>query len=136
MKPDQPDILKYAALIQNEYGEILIGRKYGKTVYINIGGRVENDENPFECLQREIKEELSCDISSEVDYVLETPLTPAVDDPYKTVKIIWYNVTLLDEPKASSEIEEILWMNPNQYRDYELSPQIVEYLIPYLLNTK
>lgn len=127
------DITKYAALIRNEKGEILFARKYGKTTWLNVGGRIEKGETPIECLKREIKEELSSDIKPKKKYVriLETPATPALDDPNKTVQIIWYEIELENEPIASSEIEEIKWIDINNV-DVEISPQIKEFLIPFL----
>lgn len=127
------DIIKYAALITNEKGEVLFVRKKDKDTWINVGGRVESNETPIECLQREIKEELDCDIEidSQTKPFLQTPLTPALDDPDKTVQIIWYKVKLIGSPKASSEIAEIRWIdtsNPN----VTLSPQINAYLLPFL----
>jgi len=81
----------------------LFARKKDKKVWINIGGRIEKGETPIECLQRELREE----IQSEIDMrtlrrssggvfkeFLRTPPTPALDDPDKTVQIIWYKVSL------------------------------------------
>lgn len=127
------DILKYAALIFDDRGRILLGRKYGKDTWINIGGRVEHDEDALTCLQREIREELGCDIEPEIEYFTETPLTPALDDPGKTVQIIWYTVKLMGDPQASSELEEIMWLAPQDAGNYKLSPQIVDYLLPLLI---
>lgn len=113
-------------------GRILLGRKHGKDTWINIGGRVEDDEDAYTCLRREIREELSCDIEPEIEYFTETLLTSALDDPGKTVQIIWHKVTLSGEAKASSELEEIMWLDPQEAENYKLSPQIVEYLLPIL----
>lgn len=133
----EADILKYAALIQNDKGEILLGRKHGKDTWINIGGRVEGSETPLECLSREIKEELNCDINLDTHYQIfaETPATPALDDPNMTVKIVWYKIELIGIPTPSNEIEEVKWINPNEADNFKMSPQIVEYLIPELLKS-
>ena len=129
----QADIIKYAALIFNEKKEVLFVRKYNKSVWINVGGRVEIGETPIECLRREIKEELNCEIelSPQPKVFLETPPTPALDDPNKTVKIIWYKISLIGKPVASSEIEEIRWIDLSN-PEVELSPQIRDYLVPAL----
>jgi 8-oxo-dGTP pyrophosphatase MutT (NUDIX family) len=129
----EADIIKYAALIFNEKNEVLFVRKYNKSIWINVGGRVEEGETPVECLQRELMEELNSRILTNPlpTKLLETPVTPALDDPNKTVKIIWYKITLLDNPVASSEVEEIKWINPAN-PSVELSPQIKEYLLPFL----
>jgi 8-oxo-dGTP diphosphatase len=129
------DITKYAALIFNEKGEVLFVRKLNKDKWINVGGRVEINETPIDCLKREINEELDCDIelNPTPTQFLKTPLTPALDDPGKTVQIIWYRIKLVGEPVASSEIEEIKWVDVKN-PDVELSPQIQEYLLPVLIN--
>jgi 8-oxo-dGTP diphosphatase len=127
------NIIKYAALIQNSNGEILLARKSGKNIWINIGGKVEINETAVDCLKREICEELNCEISESLvpTLFLESPYTPALDDPGKLVKIIWYKVELVGQPKPSSEIEEIRWINPKNPQ-VELSPQIKEFLLPKL----
>lgn len=128
-------ILKSAALIQNESGEILLARKYGKTIWINIGGRIENGESPIQCLKREIEEETGCRVSSNYTpkFFLETPFTPAIDDPNCEVKIIWYKAKLEGIPQPKNEIEELKWVDPHD-PNIELSPQIREFLIPKLIS--
>ncbi len=132
---EEADLIKYAALILNEKGEFLLGRKPGKDTWINIGGKPKRGETVIECLDRELKEEISTGIViiPPPTYFTETPATPALDDPDMTVKIIWYKVKLLKEPVAKEELEEVKWFNKKNYKGYNLSPQIVEYLIPALL---
>lgn len=130
------DIIKYAALITNQDQMILLGLKRGSTIWTNIGGRIEPNEKPIQCLQREIMEELACQIvlSPPPQKILEAPTTPTVDDPNKTVKIYWYKVEIIGTPVASNEIAEIKWVNP-LHIDIEVSPQIKEYLLPYIKNS-
>jgi len=128
------NITKYAALITNDKGEVLFAHKRGKDIWINIGGRVERGESPIECLQRELREEIQCEIVTNpipVEF-LRTPPTPALDDSDKTVQIIWYKVKIIGELIPDNEIVEIKWVDITNI-DIELSPQIREYLLPKLL---
>lgn len=130
------DIIKYAGLVQNEKGEVLFARKHGSPTWINIGGRQQGDETPIECLRSEMREELGCEVAEDPipTEFLRTPPTPALDDPGKTVQIIWYRLQLIGTPTARDEIDEVKWVDPSN-PDVPLSPQILEYLIPALTAT-
>lgn len=100
-----------------------------------MGGRVKADESPEQCLKRELAEEISVSEISDLEYYLETPATPALGDAGKTVKIIWYRVTIKNSPAPASETERLHWLSLDDFNSnlLYLSPQIRDFLIPELV---
>lgn len=56
-------IRRAKVLIVNSKGEVLLAKSNNN--YFLIGGHVDSDESDFECLEREIKEEMGVDIKIE-----------------------------------------------------------------------
>jgi len=95
-----------SSIIVNSVGRVLIGRrslkkKNGPGQWESIGGSIDNNETPEECIRREIKEELN----SETE-------TCAYFKDYKSEKgdIAVFIVTLNSEPVFDeNDFEEIRW---------------------------
>ena len=56
-------IRRAKVLIVNSKGEVLLAKSNNN--YFLVGGHVDNDESDFECLEREIKEEMGVDLKVE-----------------------------------------------------------------------
>jgi 8-oxo-dGTP pyrophosphatase MutT (NUDIX family) len=98
-------IVKSAALfIRNR--KLLVVRSKGKDVFYAVGGKPEPDETDIQCLHREVKEEIECNVTSERYY---QTFVGSSSDKKSILVMICFFVELDQEPKASSEIEEILW---------------------------
>lgn len=100
-------IKKYAAVILRAQ-LLLVVRKKGKGMFISPGGKPEHNETKTQCLQRELEEELSVQLTD------SQPLgqfrnTSAFEEAQVdiTVDYTQYSGT----PTASSEIEEIAWID-------------------------
>ncbi len=79
-----------------------------KTIFINLGGKVEPGETHEECLIREAKEEIGCEIK--MGKFFGTYEAEAVLDPGKIVKIETYFCEVLGVPKPNSEVSEIKYI--------------------------
>ena len=114
------------------------GKAYGEKQvrqYLIPGGQIEKDESDQECLAREIKEELACDIDkNSLKFVGEyTDLAASGYGRDVTIKL--YQGKLIGEPKPSSEIGQLRWIGKETMNDEENnSPIVRNKIIPDLLN--
>ncbi|MEO1514188.1 MAG: NUDIX domain-containing protein [Bacteroidota bacterium] len=118
------------ALISIKDGKILSTRSFGKDKYYIPGGKREDQETDEQTLAREIWEELMVRIVPEsVNYV---GTFTAQADGYKkrtTVKMTCYNASFSGTPKASSEIEEVKWL---QYVDRDRVSKVDQKIFDFL----
>ena len=122
-------IHKIGAIILNDK-KILVGKKGSK--FIIPGGRIEKNENHKECLKRELKEELGIElISQEFFGSFEDD---AALDPGMKIKIDVYIANVQGEPKASSEIEEITYVDSKNKSNIILGSILEKFVIPELKN--
>ncbi len=105
------------AWIRIEDGSILGTRSKGKDVYYIPGGKRETGESDLEALTREIREELSVEITPATVNYLETFQAPAHGQSQSTmVKMTCYTGDYQGTILAASEIAEVVWLT---YADYD-----------------
>jgi 8-oxo-dGTP diphosphatase len=106
------NIIEKLAWIEIANKSILSTRSFGREKFYIPGGKRENNETDKEALVREIKEELTVElIESSIKFI---GIFEAQADNQKSgtiVKMICYTGKYIGELKASSEIEEIIWLN-------------------------
>lgn len=78
-----------------------------KEVFYTLGGKIEKGEDDIECLIREVKEEVGCDIDSSSIKFLTTFEDIAHGKEGDLVNIRVYEGKLIGEPKPQSEVVEI-----------------------------
>lgn len=99
------------AWIRLENGAILSSRSRGKNVYYIPGGKREPGEGDLDTLIREIQEELSVTITSDTAVHVGTFRAQAHGHPDGiTVRMTCYTADYQGLLRASSEIEEIVWL--------------------------
>ena len=120
-----------AAIIRKEDKIFATQRGYGdwKDWWEFPGGKMEAGETPEEALKREIKEELSADIS--VDEFLTTV---EYDYPAFHLTMHCYLCTLLDEAMHLNEHEAARWLSKAELRSVKWLPadlEVVERMMTY-----
>ena len=81
-------------------------------VFYTLGGKIEEGESDLECLKREVKEEIDCEIEeSSIKFLSEFEDVAHGKDALLNVRM--YQGKLIGDPKASSEIVEIGWFDTN-----------------------
>lgn len=114
-------MIKVTAAILEKNGRILAARrKTGKHMagfWEFPGGKIEKDETPRQCLQRELKEELGIDCSIG-DYFDQS--THAYDD--KTVQLLCYFVSQVAGEIVFRDHDKIVWLRPSELESVKWAP--------------
>lgn len=101
--------------------KLLMARSKGQDLFYIPGGKREGDETAFDCLVREAKEELGVDLirdSMKSLFVIEAPAHNKPEGVFVRFDCIAGDIN--GEPSASSEIEELRFLDSN---DYALTPE-------------
>ena len=118
-----------AAIIRS--GRLLRTRKFGTDKLIIPGGGIERNEAELDALHREIAEELGVTVELAGGEPIGTYRARAAFEAGMDVEITLYQASLKGEPKPSSEIEEIIWYDPNDDPNI-LSLIIKDHILPSL----
>lgn len=78
-----------------------------KQVFYTLGGKVEEGESEIDCLKREVKEEIGCDINESSLRFLHEFEDVAHGKKDCLVNIRMYQGELIGKPKPTSEVVEI-----------------------------
>ena len=111
-----------AAVVIDAEGRFLLVRKRGATAFIQPGGKMEPGEAPQAALRREVLEELGVEVSvGEADFI-GCAQAVAVNEPGHIVVAHLYRVTLPTPPRPAAEIEEIVWLRPDETGERHIAP--------------
>lgn len=110
--------------------ELMFVRPHNKPLYVFPGGKQEDGETVEQALEREIQEELSAWIGNIKKLGVVTGQTPDGRD----MEMHLFTADLLNEPKASSEIAEVLWLDrTSAFRNKDLmTPMTLNHVVPFL----
>ena len=127
------EIDKLALLyIQDE--KLLVARSIGKDIFYIPGGKKDPGETDQQALIREIKEELSVDLIPDTIRHAVTLSAQAHGKPEGVmVKTTCYYADFSGQPIASSEIEELAWID---YRGKEQCSLVTQMIIDWLASRK
>ena len=112
-------------LVRDNTGRLLFVRERGGAWDLP-GGGLEHGEGLEQALRREFREEIQAEIET-------LPTAPVIiptwhskfDDP---VLIIAFEVTLLGEPQASEETEELAYLHPQDIAPDQLDSTLIDKL--------
>jgi len=119
-----------AGLVMNEDGRTLLVRKRGTAAFMQPGGKLDDGEEAFRALEREIREELGCGVKAGSERPLGHFTASAANEPDCTVEAQIFAVTLDGEALAQAEIEEAIWIDPAALEGLTLAPLTANYVMP------
>jgi 8-oxo-dGTP diphosphatase len=119
-----------AALIRRADGRTLVVRKYNTQTFIQPGGKIEASEQPAAALCRELAEELCLELAPEELTYVGRFTAPAANETERLVDAEIFSLDLHRPVKAAAEIEEILWLDPDDVGAVDLAPLTRDKLIP------
>lgn len=122
MNPDVPVIRVAAAVILDARGRMLVVRKRSTAAFMQPGGKINPGESAVAALRREIVEELGVEVAPSSVQPLGRHVAVAAHEPGHAVESDSFLVSLVGEPNAAAEIEEIAWLDPANPGDLELAP--------------
>lgn len=110
----------------------LVTRKRNTTAFLIPGGKYEKDEDDLQAIEREIREELSCQVdASSLTYIGDFT-DVAANEPNATITVRLYSGNINGTPVASSEIEELKWFNHKIDDASCLARSIQNKILPFL----
>lgn len=109
------------AVIVNEAGEVLCAQRSARMAQPGLwefpGGKIEPGESPAQSLQREIREELGCEIA--VGDLVADVLHPY---PNITVRLITYKARLVSGTPVPAEHARLAWVPVAELGRLEWAP--------------
>jgi 8-oxo-dGTP diphosphatase len=111
-------ILVAAGLIYRDDGKLLIAQrpagKHGAFKWEFPGGKIEENEDPRDCLVREVREELGVEVS--VGSVIETIFHHY---PERSVLLLFYRCKWVKGEPQPLECHAFDWADPKRLTDYD-----------------
>lgn len=123
-------VIDKLAWIELQDKSILATRSYGKDKFYIPGGKREAGETDAQAITREIKEELNIDLK--IDSLKFIGVFEAQAHGHATgiiVKMTCYTADYTGTPQATSEIEEIRWLN---FADQDIISDVDKIIFEYL----
>lgn len=124
-------IYKVALAVFKDKKMLQVRSKKHPEVFFTLGGKIETGESELECLKREVKEEIDCDIDeASINFLTEFE-DVAHSKGGDLVNIKMYEGKLIGTPKPTSEIAEIGYFDSNSDKKH-LSTIAQRTIFPWL----
>lgn len=127
---EKTDIHKAGGVVIRDR-HFLVTRSFGKDIFIAPGGKLEAGETIEEALIREMQEEVQMTIREDELELLGTFYAQAAGKENMSLRMDVYMIHSDQTPIASSEIEEIMWVN-TQTTDVQLGSIFEHDVMPLL----
>lgn len=120
-----------AACLINNYGEILLVRKRGTTMFMQPGGKPEPGESALQTIIREIREELGLSFTGDELRFDGEWLGPAANEEDTLIHASLYSAAFHGELAPLAELEELLWIDPQAALEREdIAPLLRDHVLP------
>ena len=119
-----------AAIILNEQNELLLVRKKNTEFFMQVGGKLEENEAPERTMLREITEEIGA--KADIQQFIGRFETRAANEAGHQLVSYVYHVTLEQAPRIDAEIVEMKWIALDHDPTW-LAPLTNEIVIPWCL---
>jgi len=131
--PANQQIHVSAAVITDSEGRILLVRKRNTPFFMQPGGKLDAGETPEQALIRELHEELQLDITLEQLHPLGQFTDMAANEANHTLIADMFRIEKVSgDIVPAAEIEEILWLSPEDSAIHALAPLTLNKVIPLL----
>ncbi|RMQ49812.1 NUDIX hydrolase [Pseudomonas cichorii] len=119
-----------AALLIAPDGQTLLVRKRGTEAFMQPGGKIEAGEPAANALVRELQEELGLVIDPQQAIFLGEFSAPAANEPGFEVHCQLFGVRTDAQVVPAAEIEEVIWIGPEERPDLLLAPLTRDLILP------
>jgi 8-oxo-dGTP pyrophosphatase MutT (NUDIX family) len=119
-----------AALLIGPDQRTLLVRKRGTQAFMQPGGKIDAGETAERALVRELEEELGLRIDPQQALFLGEFSAPAANEPGFEVRCQLFEVRTDAPVLPAAEIEEVIWVGPDQAPQQELAPLTADLILP------
>ncbi|QQS95177.1 NUDIX hydrolase [Sphingobacterium spiritivorum] len=121
-----------AAMVLSPAKQLLLVRKKGSEYYQLPGGKIEKGETFVNTVCREIEEEIGLIVAVEELLFLGTHEAAAVNEADTRVvgHVFKLNLSEIKEISPQAELEEAVWVDQHNYKQYKLAHLAEEFVVP------
>lgn len=118
-----------AGIVLNAKQQLLLVRKHNTRFFMQVGGKLEPDEAPEQCILREIAEEIGC--QAKIVQAVGRFETAAANEPDHLLVSHVFQVELDSPPQIAAEIAELKWIDLDD-QTTPLAPLTREIVLPWV----
>lgn len=131
MRTETAKIIRIAAaLIDDAEGRLLLVRKSGTKWLMQAGGKIEEGEESFAALRRELREEIGLSIVHTDARFLGMFQATAANEAGRIVQAEIFHIRCDHEPEINAEIAEAVWVSHEEALGMPLAPLTHEHVLP------
>jgi 8-oxo-dGTP diphosphatase len=120
-----------AALIDDGEGRVFLVRKRDTAAFMQPGGKIDQDETPFQTLARELTEELSFAPDEAVARLIGTFSAPAANEPDHRVEAQIFHIRACGRTfTIGAELEQGIWVSIDDASKLPLAPLTRDHMLP------
>lgn len=118
-----------AGIVLNAKQQLLLVRKHNTRFFMQVGGKLEPNEAPEQCILREIAEEIGC--QAKIVQAVGRFETAAANEPDHLLVSHVFQVELDSAPQIAAEIAELKWIDLDD-QTTPLAPLTREIVLPWV----
>ncbi len=118
-----------AAIIINQYQQLLVVRKKNTAYFMQVGGKLEPHEDPEQTICRETLEEIATPVQIK-QFIGRFETAAANEANHQLISYVYW-VELAQPPKIAAEIAEMRWIDVDD-QDTPLAPLTQQVVLPWV----